>query len=72
MMVAVPPLIPVTVPVLLPTIAVVGAPLLQEPPASGSVNVVVDPTHIVALPLMADGSGFTVTTAVAVQPKGNV
>ena len=42
--------------------------LLQTPPPMASVSVSVNVWHIGALPDMAVGCGFTVTTAVAKQP----
>ena len=62
---------PVTIPVTEPIVAL---PLLlvQVPPAVASVNAVVKPKHTVKVPDMAEGKGFTVTTAVMIQPVGNV
>ena len=56
-----------TVPVPEPIVAIPVLLLLQVPPPP-SLNVVVDPRHTVVVPLMADGSAFTVTTVVAVHP----
>ena len=37
-----------------------------------SVNAVVSPTHTSSVPLIVPGTGFTVTTAVTIQPVPNV
>ena len=65
---AVPADIPVTVPVVAPTVAVPAALLLQVPPLVAQASVVVAPTHIVVMPVMAAGAGFTVIGFTAVQP----
>ena len=54
---------PVTIPVveIVPTIRLV---LLHTPPPTVLVNVVVDPWHTVSVPLIADGTGLTVTVVV--------
>jgi hypothetical protein len=67
-MVAVPAAMPVTSPDEAPTVATVVLPLVQLPPASASLNVVIDPAHTASVPAMADGNGLTVTTACAMQP----
>ena len=41
--------------------------LVQVPPLVASLKVVVKPAQTVAVPVMADGNGFTVTTIVAIQ-----
>ena len=46
--------------------------LLHAPPAVASLNWVELPAHIVVLPDIAAGNGFTVTVVCAVQPVGNV
>jgi hypothetical protein len=63
---------PITMPVLVPTEAVVGRLLLHTPPDVGSLSVVVVPGHTVRVPLTTDGSGFTVTVEARVQPVGSV
>jgi hypothetical protein len=63
---------PVTRPEVSPTVASVVAPLLQVPPGVASYRTVVNPTHTLIVPVMAAGSGFTVTVAVAMQPAGKV
>jgi hypothetical protein len=43
-------------------------PIVHVPPEGEPLNVVTEPTHTLAVPLMADGSGLTVTIAVTQQP----
>ena len=68
-MVAVPAATPVTVPVE-PTVAADALVLLHVPPLVASFNdVVAPPSHTLGVPVIdagAEGSGFTVTLAVAV------
>jgi hypothetical protein len=45
--------------------AIDGALLVQVPPLVASVSVVVVPTQVCSVPLMAAGRGFTVTVRVA-------
>ena len=52
--------------------ATAGVALLQVPPAVALLNVVVDPAQSVRVPVIAAGSGFTVTVAVTKQPVGKV
>jgi hypothetical protein len=52
------------------TVATLGILLLHVPPAIGSVNDVVLPMHIEALPEIAAGDALTVITLVAMQPVG--
>ena len=63
---------PVTMPVVDPTLAIPVALLLQIPPPAASVKVVVNPEQTASVPSIAVGNGFTVTTAVMMQPVGNV
>jgi hypothetical protein len=49
-----------------------GALLLQVPPVTASVRIVVEAWHTVKLPVIAAGNGFTVKIAVVVQPVGKV
>jgi hypothetical protein len=42
--------------------------LLVHVPPPPSVSVVVAPTHILLLPVMADGSGLTISGAVILHP----
>ena len=46
--------------------------LNHTPPAVASVIVMEDPAHTVNVPPIAAGFGFTVNTAVPVQPPGKV
>jgi hypothetical protein len=57
----VPGEIPHTVPVL-PTLATPALLLAHVPPAVRSLRLEQDPTHTLSVPLISDGSGFTVTT----------
>jgi hypothetical protein len=66
-MMAVPAATPVTVPVLV-TVAMDVLPLLHVPPLVGSVYTVVEPTHTLAAPLMADGEAITEIVLKAVHP----
>ena len=66
MIVAIPAEIPATIPDEEPMLTSPAPPLHVPPPAS--VNVIVDPTHTVAAPVIADGNGFTVTVAVRLHP----
>jgi len=63
--VAVPTELPVTVPSV-PTVATPVFELLHTPPPVASVSAVVDPWHTLAVPVIAAGCVFTVTTAVEV------
>ena len=69
-MVVTPTKIPVTTP---PAVidAINGFPLLHAPPPVASLKVTVAPRHTCVAPLMAEGKGLTVTTAVIVQPVWN-
>ena len=66
-MTEIPVATPVTTPVV-PMVALAGMLLLQMPPAVGSLNVIVEPTHTAGVPVMSDGSGLTVIGKVAEQP----
>jgi len=68
---AVPAKIPDTIPDV-PTVAVVGALLLQEPPGVPSVNEVVEPAHTLVIPETVEGEAWTVTASVAVHPAPSV
>src|SRR5436305_1611548 len=65
-MVAVPPVTPLTVPVLL-TVATAEFVLLHVPPATDAVRVVAEPAHTLEAPLMAavTGAALTVMALVA-------
>ena len=60
---AVPGDTPVTTPPPL-TVAIPVAPLLHVPPIVASLSVVVSPTHIVKVPLIGSGNGFTTIVVV--------
>ena len=61
---------PVTIPDDEPTVAL-PLPALHAPLPVLSLSVVPEPAHTIALPVIIDGSGLTVTTAVALQPVVN-
>ena len=65
-------LIPVTVPVADPIMAIDGLPLIQVPVAVGSVSIVTAPAQMVDTPVMAEGGALTVTVLVAMQPVGKL
>ena len=67
----VPAVTPVTIPVDDPTVAL-PLLLLHVPPAGVEFNVVVRPTQTFNVPVIAVGFGFTVTTAVLIQPVPSV
>ena len=56
---------PTTLPLLLPTVAKEVLLLLQVPPVEASLSVIAKPTQTDVGPVMATGSGFTVTVLVA-------
>jgi hypothetical protein len=62
---------PVTIPVVKPTVAMPVALLLHVPPPASD-KVIVKPEQTVSVPSMAVGNGYTVTTAVIIQPVGKV
>jgi hypothetical protein len=70
--VATPPTSPFAIPVDEPMVAMVVLLLLHVPPGVPSVNVAVEPTHILYDPMINDGSGLMVTIAVEKQPVGIV
>jgi hypothetical protein len=49
-------------------VATDGVLLLHVPPVVVLLTVVVSPAHTCSVPVMAAGSGFTVTVAVRIQP----
>ena len=61
--------IPVTIPEVEPMLPVPGALLLQVPPVTASLKVVVEPMHTDATPAMAAGASVTVTINVAGVPQ---
>ena len=62
---------PVTIPLAEPTVATTVLLLAHVPPPP-SLKVIAAPTQTVAGPEIAEGSGFTVTTVVVVQPVPKV
>ena len=63
-----PAVLPVTIPVVIPTLATAGVLVCQIPPGVASVNVIVCPTHNEkVVPPIAAGNGLTVTTRVLIQ-----
>ncbi len=69
-MLVLPAAIPVTVPVVL-MVAIPVALLVHVPPVGVLDKLVVLPTQTVELPVMADGSGFTVIIVVVIQVVGS-
>lgn len=59
---------PVTTPLDVPTVAIDDGAPLHVPPPIPSLSVVVRPTHTLNVPVIVDGSGFTLTVAVVAQP----
>ena len=62
---------PVTIPVLLPIVAIVVLLLAHVPPGVASLKIVVCPTHTVGMPVIALGPG-TVTVVVIKHPPGMI
>ena len=67
----VPGIIPVTIPLDEPMPATPGEPELHVPPPASN-NVVVDPTHVTAMPVTGAGIGTTVTVVAIAHPVGKV
>ena len=65
---AVPADTPVTTPLVNPTVATAGSPLVQRPVGVGSDTVIVPPTHITVGPVIGAGDGLTVTVVNTVRP----
>jgi hypothetical protein len=63
--------LPVTKPAVL-MVATVVALLLHAPPEVRSVSCVVAPAHTARLPVIATGTGFTVTVVVIEQPASEI
>ena len=59
---------PVTTPVVASTVALSGLPLAHVPPGTELDNVIVEPTHIMLLPVIGPGTALIVTVLVALQP----
>ena len=62
---------PVTIPVPIPMLAIVGSLLVHVPPAVGCVRVVVRPSQTDVAPPMGAGAAVTVATTVLVHPALN-
>lgn len=71
-MVTLPPDMPVTTPVVEPTVAMAVLPEVHVPPGAVLLSVIVMPAHTLVLPVMPGGAGVTVTIAVILQPAGEV
>jgi hypothetical protein len=67
-MVAVPEATPVTTPLLLPTVAIEVSVVLHVPPLAVLASVVLRPSQTLAVPVIAGGNAFTVTTAEVLHP----
>ena len=65
---AVPPAIPVTIPLPEPIVATTVLSLLQVPPGDASVNGVVVPEQRVVVPVIEKGNGLTVIAVEVLQP----
>ena len=70
-MTEVPTVTPVTTPPPV-MVATAGVALLQIPPPVALLKVVVELIHTLVVPVMAAGSGLTVTVAVTAHPVGSV
>ena len=70
-MVDVPDDTPVTTPVEELIVAILVLPLDHVPPPA-SLKVVVNPVQTVAVPVMDEGNGLTITTSLSVQPVARV
>lgn len=69
-----PPDTPVTIPVNEPIVAMVDVLIYHVPPDDPSLKLIVEPgqTELGVKKLIAGGFGFTVITAVVIQPVGSV
>ena len=63
---------PVTTPVVEPTVPTAVLLLIHVPPPDRSVSAVVKPMHTFILPIIVTGNELTVTEVPAAQPVGNV
>ena len=71
-MIVVPADMPLTMPLVAPTVPTAVLPLLQVPPAVPSASGRVLPAQTGNTPVMAAGSGLTVTVVVDVQPEPGI
>ena len=67
-----PTVIPETIPESEPIVATAVVPEVHTPPITGSVSVVVVPTHNALAPTMGAGAAVTVTGIVAMHPLSGV
>ena len=67
-MMLVPRATPVTIPVVLPMVAVAVVLLIQVPPATPSVNVIFANTHTADGPVIGVGIVYTATVVLTLQP----
>ena len=68
----VPPATPVIIPELVPAIATAVLLVLHVPPVTASVNVVLEPAHIMAVPLIEVGAWLIDTVVIAIHPVASV
>ena len=71
-MMLVPRATPLTTPVVLPMVAVAVVVLIQVPPATPSLSVIVAPTHTADGPVIAVGIVYTATVVLTLQPVDSV
>lgn len=71
-MMLVPSATPLTIPEVLPMVAMVVVVLIQVPPATASLRVIVAPTHTALGPVMAAGIVYTATVVLTLQPVDRV
>ena len=71
-MMLVPSATPLTIPEVLPMVAMVVVVLIQVPPATASLSVIVAPTHTAPGPVMAAGIVYTATVVLTLQPVDRV
>ena len=71
-MFVIPKLTPVTTPLVLFTVATPGVLLVHIPPVVLLPSAVVMPTHTFRLPVAGDGSAFTLTVDIRIQPVASV
>ena len=71
-MMLVPSATPDTTPVVLPMVAVAVVVLIQVPPATASLNVMVAPTHTALGPVIAAGMVYTAIVVLTLHPVDKV
>ena len=62
---------PLTIPVDAPIVAIDGMALVQTPPATESLSVVVEPGHTLNVPIIGAGTGLTVIATCLEHPVGS-